>query len=89
MVYYVFEHQSIMSSPFLSGENGQELKLHQLEDGAVGGLVYDWINEAVIFSNIELGMIVKVAIADKEVEVLFSSIVSPRKLAIQGNIKKQ
>ena len=89
MVYYVFEHQSIMSSPFLNGENAQELELHKLEDGAVGGLVYDWIHEAVIFSNIELGMIVQVAIADKEVEVLFSSIVRPRKLAIQGNIKEQ
>lgn len=78
-----------MSSPFLSGEDGQELELHQLEDGAVGGLVYDWINEAVVFTNIELGVIVQVVLANKEVEVLFSSIVRPRKLAFQGNIKEQ
>ena len=78
-----------MSSSFLSGESAQGIELHQLEDGAVGGLVYDWINGAIIFSNIELGVIVQVAIASKEVEVLFSSIVRPRKLAIQGNIKEQ
>ena len=74
-----------MFTPFMKHENDQDSELHRVEDGAIGGLVYDWINEAVIFTNVVLGVIVKVPIANKEVEVIFSSIVRPRKLAIQGN----
>ena len=78
-----------MFASLKSHENGQVFELYRLDSGVIGGLVYDWINDAVIFSNIDLGMIVKISLSNKEIEVIFSSIQKPRKLAIQGNTTEQ
>lgn len=76
-----------MFTSLMPGE--MEFELHHIDSGVAGGLVYDWINDAIIFSNLELGVIAKISISTEEMEVMFSSIERPRKLAIQGNITEQ
>lgn len=79
------DNNTIMSASIRNNETRATMELlYQVEDGLIGGLVYDWINEAVIFSNVDLGQIVRIFTSNKEVEVLFTSIENPRKLALHG-----
>lgn len=73
----------------MNDEEGPVMELYRVDSGKIGGLVYDWINDTIIFSHIEFGLIAKINTSTKDVEILFSSLEKPRNLAIQGNIIEQ
>ena len=78
-----------MSTLLTNDEKGQLFELFELTNGVVSGIVYDWIDEAVIITNQDSGEIVKIFTSNSSTEVMFSLLDKPRNLVIQGNRGEQ